>query len=926
VVCPEPERIAAVLAGTLPVDERGLLLDHAASCETCHAMLVALESESAGDAAAIATLNESSARGLPSVGERIDRYELVGVLGSGAMGVVFRARDPELGREVALKLLRPGAAAERLQREAQALARLTAPNVVRVYDVGEHAGRVFVVMELVEGATLRSWMATPRPWPVILDVLRRAGRGLAAAHRAGIVHRDFKPDNVLIAHGGEVLVGDFGLASEATEVGVSEPAAARTTAFELTATGTLLGTPAYMAPEQLEGEATAASDQYAFCITAWEACTGRRPIEATDLDDLFARIRDGKLAPPARPLPRHLERTLRRGLAVSPRARFASLEELLAALAPRRRRWPWVTAAAAGAAITVAVVVASGEPACALDDRELAWDPSSRATIAEHWGEDVAARLERHAGDWRRAGARACDEADHVAIACLARASARFRSTLAMLARGASEHAAMPELHDLQLARVLERCAATPIALALPYAAFDAELEQLEGELARGAWTTSHDQLARLRARGRAFDEPVRRLRLDWLDARVEIRGGDHDAAIGRLQRVIADADLLHEDTLRGRGGATLAWLLARHGRIVEARASLEHARASWRRDGNDPSLELELLAAEVEIATSELEHRRAAELQEQLVALMRARHHGRGFVFTAMSRLGPLWLAAGDPEREQRARAELLAIYEATFDAKAALPISDRVRATLMEDFTTPLLAGEHGRSIEIALRVLAALRNFPDAEPLIEPRVIAHIAQTYELWAQPGQAVVWRRNTRAYFERTKLGPLIDRGEVRELLALAFEGEARAMLRLGRPAEAIEPARRALELARTGDHELASATIPISTLLGRALVATGALSEARVVLEAVVSRMRDDASVMPYTRATAAFQLAIVLWETGDRSDRGRALALVTDADADYTAAREVIRTTPALRPGLARIDGEIATLARWRATHVER
>ncbi len=243
------------------------------------------------------------------------------------------------------------------------------------------------------------------------------------------------------------------------------------------------------------------------------------------------------------------------------------------------------------------------------------------------------------------------------------------------------------------------------------------------------------------------------------------------------------------------------------------------------------------------------------------------------------------------------------------------------------MADYTAPLLAGEHGRSIEIALGVLDAVRNFPDAEPLIAPRLMAHIAQVYELWAQPGQGVVWHRNTRAYLEQAKLGPLVDRGEVLTMIELAFEGEARAMIRLGHHAEAIEPARRALELARTSDdHALASAIIPVSTLLGRALVATGGMSEGRTVLDAVVRHMRDDASVMPYTRATAAFQLAIVLWETGDRRDRGRALALVTDAHADYTAARDVIRTTPALQPGLANLDAEIVTLARWRATHVER
>jgi len=190
-----------------------------------------------------------------AVGAVVGRYQIVRRLGAGGMGVVFAARDHELDRMVALKLLRSSDredAAARLAREGKALAKLVHPNVVTVYDIGHHAGELFIAMELVDGETLRAWLETPRSWREVVRAFVQAARGLAAAHRAGLVHRDFKPDNLLIDRAAHARVTDFGLA-RATGAADPAPASATRSPDAITRSGALAGTPAYMAPEQLLG-------------------------------------------------------------------------------------------------------------------------------------------------------------------------------------------------------------------------------------------------------------------------------------------------------------------------------------------------------------------------------------------------------------------------------------------------------------------------------------------------------------------------------------------------------------------------------------------------------------------------------------------------------------------------------------------------
>jgi serine/threonine protein kinase len=273
---------------------------------------------------------------------RLGRYELRDVAGVGGMAMVFEARDPALDRTVAIKVLRStsrGTAGEAvLRREGQTMARINHPNVVRVYDVGLAHGHTFVAMEFVRGGTLTTWLDRPRTTAEILAAFGHAGRGLAATHAAGLVHRDFKPANVLVGDDGRVLITDFGIAR-------SPEADDATTALDptqrllvlmqtQTSTGDVAGTPAYMAPEQQRGDPVdARADQFSFCVALWRALFGILPVPGETATELAASIAAGVArARSATPLSPEVRAALERGLRIARAERFASMTELLAAL------------------------------------------------------------------------------------------------------------------------------------------------------------------------------------------------------------------------------------------------------------------------------------------------------------------------------------------------------------------------------------------------------------------------------------------------------------------------------------------------------------------------------------------------------------------------------------------------------------------
>ena len=338
--CPSEEALALLSSGA-QVDDS--VRSHAEGCAECKAVLQALAAARSG-VMSNTLASPGTARGSAAPPQQqIGRYEVHRLLGAGAMGRVFEAHDPQLDRRVALKMLLGAETSElraRLLREARAVAKVRHPNVVAVHDVGTVDEQIFIAMELVPGGSLRDFLRERHGWREVATVMRGAGRGLSAVHAAGLIHRDFKPDNVLLDQDGTARVSDFGLVGREDSAVEASPESADPN-WELTRTGALLGTPAYMAPELLAGKpATAASDQFAFCVTLYEALEGRRPFHAATLSGLKNALLAG--APASSPeVPRWLAAIVRRGLSVDPTARFPSMDALLAeleaGLSPSRR-------------------------------------------------------------------------------------------------------------------------------------------------------------------------------------------------------------------------------------------------------------------------------------------------------------------------------------------------------------------------------------------------------------------------------------------------------------------------------------------------------------------------------------------------------------------------------------------------------------
>ncbi|MCA9717641.1 MAG: protein kinase, partial [Myxococcales bacterium] len=320
-------------------------------------------------------------------------------LGAGGMGVVFAAYDPELDRKVAVKLIHTSAAESvehraRMLREAQAMARLSHPNVLQVYEITEIDGEICVVMEYVDGQTLGEWAGgEPRGWRAVIECYLQFAAGLAAAHAEGIVHRDVKPDNAIIDRDGRVRVLDFGIAQTDAARGVDgvRVAAAGLDALAplKTRTGALLGTPAYMSPEHVEGRGIdARSDQFSLCASLYEALYGRRPFRGDTLQQLIAAMLDEPLAPPpARTeVPSWVHDIVARGLSRDPKDRWPSLDALADALrddpVARRRQRLWIgggLALAAGAALAGWMAYTGGVEARAAEARAQESEAQARA-------------------------------------------------------------------------------------------------------------------------------------------------------------------------------------------------------------------------------------------------------------------------------------------------------------------------------------------------------------------------------------------------------------------------------------------------------------------------------------------------------------------------------------------------------------------
>lgn len=519
---------------------------------------------------------------------RFGRFIELGPIGRGGMGEVYEAYDPDLDRRVAIKLVRRDMTRHyrRLEREAKALARLQHPNVVQIYEVGHLDGDLFLAMELVQGDTLHAWQQEPHSWRECLEAYLDAGRGLAAAHDAGLVHRDFKPANCIRDASGRVRVLDLGLARAAEgpdetdrpseRSGVIESGDASVIHERLTETGSLVGTRAYMAPECFHGQASDRSDQYSFCVALYQALCGRLPF-ADEAQRAHGASRRVLPPPPGRSVPRWLLRALERGLHEDPARRWPSMHALLDVLERGKGRRARVGFASIVAPALVGLAVGLGWPSaaevpCEEPDELLVgtWDEALRtrsregllATGSSHamdtWMR-VEPMLDRYAGEWARATADACNTSRmhrepqsglERQQTCLRRGGLALRTTVELFA-SADEETVEGAVYSVDALPSIERCIGLEIDAPEPTRPpeVEQELEELRDDLqlARtlelvGQYPRALENVERVLPRAEALADRLLLAEAWRIKGQIELSAGDHQHAEASLRRAYAEA------------------------------------------------------------------------------------------------------------------------------------------------------------------------------------------------------------------------------------------------------------------------------------------------------------------------------------------------------------------------------------------------
>ncbi|MFL5356784.1 tetratricopeptide repeat protein [Archangium sp.] len=878
-------------------------------------------------------------------GTSVGRYLVLERLGAGGMGEVYAAFDPQLNRKVAIKLLLPGGeglerneARPRLMREAQSMARLSHPNVLPVFDIGELGDRVFIALELVEGVTLRQWLKEqPRHWREVVHVLTLAGRGLAAAHAAGLVHRDFKPDNVMVGRDGRVLVYDFGLACEQgtgtpgapVPVDIAEILRAESTSQDtvagsisglttrapletpVTRHGLIMGTPGYMAPEQYRQEpVTDRADQFSFCATLYYALYREHAFEGSGAAALARATLEGRVRPPPRDsrVPGWLRRIVLKGLGLHPRERHASMQVLLDALHddPRTRRLRQVLVGVAAAFLVAVVAGAVGQwhqrqglcegVATRLDG---VWDAARQEAVqraflatgqpyaADAWT-GVKGALDAYASSWVEHQQQACEATRVRGLAseelltartfCLERRRSELKALTGVLAEadaGVVERSveAVRELSELGPCDEVD-----PLASRVPSPEDARRVARVEGLRA---------SLARARA-----------LRIS----------GQYAAGLAVAAPVAAESRVVGYRPLEAEALLELGQQQAGFGNL-EAEHTLKEA--AWTAD----EVRLDEVRAEALVALTQLVSYDAARVKDghdwfhqARALLIRTRRHGR-ILAQLESAHGLVYAAQGDAGAAEASQRNALAALE-----KVAAPESPERAVVLRRLGNTLSAQGRHEEALAVYQRAHEAFLKALGAE---HPRVgssLVNIGMTLSALGRNAEALEPLHEGVEIVERTlsarhpfravaldALGAALGRDgktdEARQVLLRAVEAAegsrgpehpdvagpcttlGQVLLDAGRPGEALGYFERALALRERvlgPQHpELAG---PL-TGRGEALVKLGHPTEALAPLERALA-LRESHEGPGRELAETRFALARALWDSQKDTARARQLA----------------------------------------------
>ncbi|MDB4965921.1 MAG: Serine/threonine kinase [Myxococcales bacterium] len=914
-------------------------------------------------------------------GDRIGRYVLISSIGQGGMGVVFLAYDPELDRKVALKLLRIGTLGkegkQRLIREAQALARLSHPNVVPVYDVGTVLGgkgdggqtdgsdQAFVAMEYVEGQTLKRWLKTPRPWREIVAVMRDAGRGLAAAHAAGLVHRDFKPDNVLLGADGRVRVVDFGLARELEDLsnpsGVTPadrpdgkpvprmpkrprgdlPSASDSghhSLSQVTRADQVIGTPAYMAPEQVaNGACDDRADQFSFGVTFYEALYKQKPYDVTDTidaDDLLTvaeklknRRRSMAAEPPRQSdVPSWVQKIVMRALSLDPIHRFPSMDALLAALdrdpAVARRRI--ATVAAMALVLTLGVVgFVRGQAArrrlCegARDEVQKAWSAEARERVrvafagtglpyADMASQSVSRILDQYALDWSNQYRDACEatrvrgetseEVLDLRMACL---GDRLKELSALAA--VMQH---PDTDTVQEAPRAGRSLA-PVAECADVAALKAptprprdakvvkRVDELEERLAamqaqhavgKNADAIKIGEPLLIDARAIGWQPLVAEVEL-WL-GRAYADQGEEAKSIPAFREAFAAALGGRDDKTLKNAAARLAQELIYKNEMPEFLYWERVTQAALQRGAPEPHL-----ASFVE-HTHCVALNRLGRTKERLHCL--EQHAQKSQEPLNEWELTMLGVAAGDAGQFKEALDWLKRGVDFSLkEFGASHPRTLEMRAYLCKGLRD---VGEYGKALAECQSALRTVRDVsPDNQYLIT-RLQLYLGSTL-------------REMKRYDEAKTLLLEAQKGVKDEVLSDLAQIASASGDRKG----ALAYYKKALEDDSKQMPPFHPDLVVDRMMYAESLLADGQLEPARAQLEAAHKVLNDDMS--PFTVADVQFDYARALWLT-QPDQRPRALSLARSARATYAE----------LAPKTEHFQATVAKIDRWLANDAER
>ncbi|HXK12535.1 MAG TPA: serine/threonine-protein kinase [Vicinamibacteria bacterium] len=871
-------------------------------------------------------------------GATFGRYVLQQRVGAGGMGEVWAAFDPELNRRVAIKLVRHDRVGtegrQLLQREAQAMARLSHPNVVVVHDVGVVGEQTYVAMEFIEGPTLAQWMEREHPRPRrVLEAFIDAGRGLAAAHAAGIIHRDFKAGNVMIGVDGRVRVTDFGLARLGGTQAGGELGAGTTPPGEGAATAAFFGTPRYMAPEQHRGEpADARSDQFSFCTALFEALYGGHPFAAgASSEDLRQRVLAGHVAEPRSSpgLPASVRRAIQRGLAVDPGERHPDMASLLRVLArdPHRLRRRMVlgsvvVASVVGIAFGLAQVRERRRRLCS--GGEAAWDAvwglsrrqgieeafrRSGAPFATDAARQVVASLDGYRTRWVASYRSAC-EATRVRgeqseqmldreVSCLGRGLKEADALVSLLMKADAERvaAAAEALSGLRPASACTDVAALGQETSRPLSgeerrraeALETRLAEAEARKLVGRYDEALDLARSASAEAAAASLAQTEGAAQRLVGELLIDLDRPDEAEKALRAGLASAERIGSDRAAAAAAKELIWLEAvTRNRFAEADRWWEFGQAKLQRLGGGEDVEEGLLTSRAAALSAEGKYAEAARMERRNLEIAEKRDGPESFsAAVSHNQLGQALDGVGDYagalEHLQRS---------AGIKERVLGPRHPVLAYTLSNLGSVLSKVGRHEEAIAAHRRALAIQEQAFGRDSPVLGVTLNNLAYSLE---QAGRLT----DALQVHDRTLALTRAHSGEDDPQTAYALLNRVSLFRKLGRYDDALADARRAeriLAAALGRDHPNYAFA---ANAVGFMLTLTGRPAEGLPHLERALAIRRASATE-PLVLASTEVNVAKALW--GAKADPVRSRALLRSARATFVRLGDVAREDLAL------------------------